>query len=171
MQLDEHSIRYTPTRGDVLAFQTRVGFCNRFVLGLGCFCFLAVVIADLTLPSAPAVSLAARLIVAMLAGIVVLLIGGIAGYLFVLVTVWKGQFKNVLTEQTATITPEGLHGSSAFGDGLLKWAGIHKVVSTEKLLIVYTNETTARIIPKRFFSTPDAALAFEQSIRARLQSD
>ena len=171
MQPDEKSVRYTPTRRDVLAFQTRTGFCNRFVFGLACFCFLAVVITVLTLPLDPADLFAVKLITAIVTGIFALMAGGIAGYLFVAVTVWKGKFKNVLTEQTATITPEGLMGTSAFGDGVTKWAGIHKVVSTKKLLIVYTNETTARIIPKRFFSTPESAAAFERDIRARLQPD
>lgn len=171
MQPDEKTICYTPTRSDLLAFNTRAAFRNRILLGLAVCCFLVVVISDATHPATPPVPFAVNLIAAILAGILVLIIGGIAGYLTVVLTVWTGKFKNVLTEQTVTITSDGLAGKSVTGESLLKWSGIHKVASTKRLLIIYTNETTARIIPKRFFSTPESASAFEQDIRSRLQPE
>ncbi len=169
MQPEGTSIRYTPTRADLLAFHTRAVLCNRVLLGLAACCFLFIVIVDILRPSAPDVPLAVNVIAAVIAGLIAVICGAIVGCLFLVVTVWTGKFKNVLTEQTVSITPEGLAGTSALGEGLLRWAGIHKVVSTKRLLIIYTNETTARIIPKRCFPTPEAASAFEQDLRSRLQ--
>lgn len=169
MQPDEKTIYYTPTRADLLAFHTRALLRNRLLLGSACCAFLLVVITDTIHPSDPTIPFAVNLIAAILAGFFIVLVGGIVGFLFLIITVWTGKFKNVLTEQIAIITSDGLVGKSAAGESLLKWSGIHKVDSTKKLLIIYTNETTARIIPKRFFSTPHSASAYEQDIRSRMQ--
>jgi hypothetical protein len=36
-------------------------------------------------------------------------------------------------------------------------------------LYLYVNETTAQIVPKRYFASPDEAQSFEQIIRERMK--
>lgn len=170
MSPEEKSITYTPTRADILAFQLHAIIRNRLLIVLGCIVFFLVVLSFIGHQTTPPVSFLARFLAGIIGGLFAIFIAAIVGFLFAVVTVWTGKFKNVLAPQTTAIKEEGLTSSSAAGEGILRWIGIHKVHSTSKLLLIYTNETTARIIPKRFFSNPEAASTFEQEIRARMKS-
>ena len=141
-------------------------------MGLTAVAFVVILIYGLKHPSqgTPALSQAENIVVAVLVAFIIWMIGMIGAFLFGFSIVMTGKFKNELVERTLVITPEGLSGKSALGEGIIKWNGIHKVVSTKKLLIIYTNETTASFVPKRFFSSPEAAAAFEQAIRSKMPS-
>ncbi|HWD91241.1 MAG TPA: YcxB family protein [Verrucomicrobiae bacterium] len=167
---EEKAVCFTPTRSDLLAFQFRVLIQNRLLICFAGIGFLVVMISEIAHPPNPPVPFAVRFAAGIIAGLAVVIVGAIGGFLFAAMTIWTGKFQNVLTRQTTVIKEEGLASSSANGEGLIRWAGIHKIQSTSKLLIIYTNETTARIIPKRFFSSRNAASAFEQEIRARIKS-
>jgi hypothetical protein len=167
---EEKAICFTPTRADLLAFQFRVLIQNRLLICFACVGFLVVMISEIAHPPNPPAAFVVRFVAGIIVGLAVVVVAAIAGFLFAALTIWTGRFQNVLTRQTTVIKDEGLSSSSANGEGLIRWKGIHKVRSTPKLLMIYTNETTARIIPKRFFSSRNAASAFEQEIRARMKS-
>jgi len=169
MQSDERTITYTPSKKDLLVFNIRGLYRNRSLRVFMLFGFLFILIIEFTNPPKPAPPFLVNLIVSVLAAVAISILVVLVQLVFLFLSVRKSKFKNVLTEQTTTIAPDGLEAKSAMSEGLLKWAGIHKVDSTKTLLIIYTNETTARIIPKRFFSSPESALAFEQAIRAKMQ--
>jgi hypothetical protein len=166
---DENTVRYTLTRSDLLAFQTRALLRNKGLIVVSCLCFLLVVILNVKHPADYHASKAFNLGVAVATAFVLSLVMVIIAYVFLVISVWTGKHQNVLLEQTVTLTPIGFEARSANGEGFLKWSAVYEFVSTRKLLIIFFNQTTARIIPKRCFPTPEAAAAFEQNIRSRLQ--
>jgi len=171
MQVEERTIRYELTRKDILAFQVRALSRHRLFVGMLVIFYLTIVWVDSRPVPGHEVPLAMRLIIGILAGLVALLSLGFIGAALLVLLVRSAKHKNVLGEHSLSLTDEGLLSKSATGEGLLKWCGIHKVVSTPKYLIIYLNESMAKLIPKRAFLTIEAAAAFEQEIRRRTQSN
>ena len=162
------SIRYTLTRGDLLAFQTRALSHSRPLIVLASFCFVAVVLLNVWHPPVEHRSAGLNIAGAIITALVLSVLVGAIAYVFLVITVWTSNYGSVLSEQTVRITEEGLWTTSEAGEGTLKWTGIHRIVSTKRLLIIFVNGTSARIIPKRCFTTPQAAEDFEREMKGNI---
>ena len=170
MQVEDRTVRYSLTRKDIFAFQIRALRRHRFLLLLVAGIYVLVLWTDSRPIPGRHDSLAVRLVVAALDGAALLAIVGIFALLFLVLVVWTAKHKNVLGEHVLSISDEGLVSKSATGEGLVRWGGIDKVISTPKYLLIYLNESSAKMIPKRFFTSAAEASVFEQEVRGRMQA-
>ena len=67
--------------------------------------------------------------------------------------------------KTLKIGPEGLCEISRFSNTSVAWAGIERVVSTDKHIFIYLGTLTAYIIAKRCFASEDAFHQFFEAVR------
>jgi hypothetical protein len=118
----------------------------------------------------PEFSLAKRVVMALLMGLVVLTGMFVLQVVILLLAIWTKKFKDLLGEHELRLSDAGMSSRSAHSESMRKWTGLLKVASTRKYLYLYVNETTAQIVPKRYFASPAEAQSFEQMIRERMKA-
>jgi hypothetical protein len=168
MAFEEKTVRIRLTRADLMSFHLRSALHNRLLMGMLGVGFVLMVMTNLKGPPNSSFGFGARLAISILSALLILVFVGVIVWAYVFMLIWTSKYQNLLRESELHITAEGLASKSEVGEGSVKWAGIHKVVSTRKRLFIYMNETTARIVPRRCFPTPEAASAFEQELRSKL---
>jgi hypothetical protein len=171
VQVEERTVRYSLTRKDIFACHVRAVLHRRAFLAILIILYLAMC----WLGSRPVPGrqdpLMTRLIAGTMVGLAALVGLGVAFPIMIGFFIWQAKHKNILGEHELSITDQGLVSKSATGEGLVKWAGLHKVVSTPKYLLIYLNESMVKVVPKRSFLTLEEATAFEQEVRRRMQPD
>lgn len=94
-------------------------------------------------------------------------IGGLTGLVFgfvfnVIAVLSLSSVKNgVLGKHIYTLTPEGLHESTATNEGLTRWSGVVSVRSMGSCLLVQIGSCLYHIMPRRSF---ESSLAFDEFI-------
>ncbi len=176
MPTDEKVVRYTLTRKDLLAFNVYALLRNRmiqvsFVVAILALIFLAY--QTFTLPPPPGQPEpppAVKVIASVLVSFVLLA----TYFLFISLALFLGtrasKYKNLLCEHELRLTEAGMSSRSATAETVRKWNGLSKLRSTSSYIFLYVNETTAQIVPKRFFASPAEAQSFEQMIRERMMT-
>jgi|HubBroStandDraft_6_1064221.scaffolds.fasta_scaffold1062683_2 hypothetical protein len=171
MPAEERVVRYTLTRKDLIAFNLYALLRNRMIQ-------LSVVVAILVaiyfayeifhLPPPPGQPEFPRAVKIAVSVVVIFLL--LAAYLACMsLALFFGtranKFKNLLCEHELRLTETGMLSRSATAETMRKWNGLSKLRSTRNYLFLYVNETTAQVVPKRFFNSPAEAQSFEQMIR------
>jgi hypothetical protein len=82
-------------------------------------------------------------------GIGLLAIGGISILCLIL-----NKDKAAITEHTVSIDENGLTEETVFNRSEFKWAGIQKLVRSDRHIFVYVSPNAAHVIPRRAFASP-----------------
>jgi hypothetical protein len=172
MATEEKVVRYTLTHKDLFAFNFRAMMENRILQFMTVLFMLSFMYLGFHTPpqkGQPELPLTGRIVIAVLMGLFVLLGMFVLQVALLLVTIWTKKFKGLIGEHELKLTDAGMLSQSANSESLRKWTGLLKVTSTNRYLYLYVNETTAQIVPKRYFASPAEAQSFEQMIRERMK--
>lgn len=165
MEAAAQSIRFTLTKGDLFRMQLRAVLRNRIVW-VFYVVFLCIVVNGLV--SAPSVQerpVAFQVFFACFGAAFFTVPFCLLQLLVIANAVYWKKHQGVVGEHTIKLTPEGLEESTLLNSGVHKWAGIHRVESNPRYLLIYVNESMAHIIPKRAFPSVAETERFEQRIR------
>jgi hypothetical protein len=72
----------------------------------------------------------------------------------------EGANRGVWGQRTVTLSDEAVASESEFEQSRHRWAGVERVDETVAYIFIYVSTTSAHIVPKHCFATPEAAHAF-----------
>jgi hypothetical protein len=172
--MEPKTIRYSLTHKDLLAFNLRAVVRNRLIQATMILLAAYLVYTGLYVPvpgdhpqPSTAVRITATITMVLAASCVM------AAFLLssVFLMIWTKRFKGVIGEHELTLTDAGMISKSAISEATRKWNALFRIVSTRNYLFMYVNETSALIVPKRYFASAAEAASFEQTIRERAKTD
>ena len=172
--MEPKTIRYSLTHKDVFAFNFRAMTRSRLiqvilillVIGIGYNGVFAPIPGNHPQPSV-AVRIAATIIMELVA--LVFMAALQSAFLFLLI--WTKRFKGLIGEHELTLTDAGMVSKSSNSETTRNWNSLFRIASTRNYLFMYVNETSAMIVPKRYFASAAEAASFEQIIRERAKTD
>jgi hypothetical protein len=170
MAMEEKVVRYTLTRKDLFAFQFHALMRNRTLQGMTILFMLFFMCQMYNTPppqGQPEHPLGMKIAVAIVGGLMALLVMFVFMFLIIFLMVRTNKFKGLLGEHVLTLTDAGMSTRSPHTESSRKWTGLLKLASTNKHLFLYVNETSAQIVPKRYFASPAEAQSFERVIWER----
>ena len=162
------SIRFNITRMDLFRLQFRSLLRNRFNLVVGLVCLTSL---GSTLSGTVAAPERSALFHIFFLGVWLLPAAVFFGLLMVLVAACLaglGDHRGSLGEHTISLEPDGLTDRTDLNTCFFRWAGIARVESTTRYLLVFLNDFQCCLIPKRAFASLLAAQEFEQRLREHI---
>jgi hypothetical protein len=172
--MESKTVRYSITHKDLFAFSLRAIARNRLIQGtiILLVAYVAYVGLFIRVPgNQPQPSTAVRIVatIVMEFAAVFAIVAFLLSFLFLML--WTKRFKGVIGEHELTLTDAGMISKSAISETTRKWNALFRIASTRNHLLLYVNETSAMIVPKRYFASPTEAAGFEQTIRERAKTD
>jgi hypothetical protein len=172
--MEPKTVRYSITHKDLLAFSLRAIVRNRLIQGtiILLVAYVAYVGLFIQVPgNQPQPSMAVRVVatIVMEFAAIFAMVAFLLSFLFLML--WTKRFKGVIGEHELTLTDTGIISKSPLSETTRKWNALFRIVSTRNQLLLYVNETSAMIVPKRCFASATEATDFEQTIRDRAKTD
>lgn len=164
------SVRFFITRMDLFRLQLRALTRHRFVLVVGLVCLTSL---GSTLVGTVATPERSAVFYLFFLGVWLVPAALFFGLLLVLVAACQaglGDHSGSLGEHAISFEPDGLADCTEFSTSLHRWAGIARVESTTRYLLVFVNDFQCHLIPKRAFASPLAAQEFEQRVRDHIRT-
>lgn len=84
----------------------------------------------------------------------------LAQLLFVTVYLFSRGHDNVLTDHLLELRPEGVYEETALTQTLVRWPGVHKVLSHPGFVAIYISSLQAHVAPDRAFESRQQRAAF-----------
>jgi hypothetical protein len=78
--------------------------------------------------------------------------------------------KGNLGPHQISVSSDGLHEVTEYGEGRLKWSGVSDLEETPDHIFIYTGAAAAYIVPKRAFASPEQSRAFLEAVRSYWQA-
>ncbi len=163
------TIRYTVTKRDLVQAQMRSLLHQPVLLliaGVAGFIFVSSVVG---LPQISQGTFAGKLIAGLLAAAVVVVLLVVFGLIITLLLVFSQRNRGVLGEHTLTITESGLRESTRFNESRHRWDGIHRMVRTRSLLLIYVTDTLFHVVSRSRPLLEGDLAAFEASLQKQLR--
>jgi len=167
-------IRYSLTQMDVFAFNLRALLRNRLIqiIMIGLVAYLVYSGLYTRVPgNQPQPTTAVRITVTIIMAASALFFLTAVQLLLLFLMIWTKRFKGLIGQHELTLTDAGMISKSANSETTRKWNSLFRIRSTRNYLFLYINETSAIIVPKRYFASPGEASGFEQTIRERAKTD
>lgn len=162
------TIRYTVTKSDLIRAQLRSLLHQPVLLlvaGVAGFVFVSAVVG---LPQFSQGTFAEKLVAGLLATAVVVVLFVVFGLIITVLMVFSQRNRGVLGEHTLTITESGLRESTRFNESLHRWDGIHRMVRTRSLLLIYVTDTMFHAVSRSRPLLEGDLAAFEAALKDRV---
>jgi hypothetical protein len=162
------TVKYALNRWDILRWQLYVLIHNRVLVAFGLVVCLGLVWHDLGTPELAARSTGFKVFYGVLFTALMFTVLGLVTTALLFCMVLLRKYRGFLGEHELEIQADGLVERTAVNESLHRWAGFHKIVTTNRYLYIYVTDTSVHIVPRRSFASEDELRAFRGELERQI---
>ena len=162
-------VKYRNTLADLIRFNVYVQVRQRVLQILCALLSLGLVYTLWPTIGQSDTGLAIKIVILLALLVIILSIFGVIAFLFTILSVFLSRSRHILGEHTVALNENGIVETTSLGRHETTWQGVHRIVETGTLVMLFITPLSAHLIPRHAFDNPSDLDRFVSYVKERMR--